>query len=46
MGSRSTDAPYWAPRGRIQELHAIGDCVVPRGVHHAILAGTRVTRVI
>jgi NADPH-dependent 2,4-dienoyl-CoA reductase/sulfur reductase-like enzyme len=46
MGSRSTDALYRALRGRVSVLHAIGDCVAPRGVHHAILEGTRVARVI
>jgi mycofactocin system FadH/OYE family oxidoreductase 2 len=42
MGARSTDALYRALRGRVAALHAIGDCVAPRGVHHAILEGTRV----
>jgi len=46
MGSRSTDAIYRALGGRVPALHAIGDCVAPRGVHHAILEGTRVARVI
>jgi mycofactocin system FadH/OYE family oxidoreductase 2 len=46
MGSRSTDALYRALRGRVPALHAIGDCVAPRGVHHAILEGTRVARAI
>ena len=46
MGSRSTDALYRALRGRVPVLHAIGDCVAPRGVHHAILEGTRVARVV
>ena len=46
MGSRSTDALYRALRGRVPVLHAIGDCVAPRGVHHAILEGTRVARAI
>jgi mycofactocin system FadH/OYE family oxidoreductase 2 len=46
MGSRSTDALYRALRGRVPILHAIGDCVAPRGVHHAILEGTRVARAI
>jgi mycofactocin system FadH/OYE family oxidoreductase 2 len=48
MGSRSTDALYRAlrraVRGSVPELHAVGDCVAPRGVHHAILEGTRVAR--
>jgi mycofactocin system FadH/OYE family oxidoreductase 2 len=44
MGSRSTDALYRALKGRVSALHAIGDCVAPRGVHHAILEGARVGR--
>jgi mycofactocin system FadH/OYE family oxidoreductase 2 len=44
MGARSTDALYRALRGRVPDLHAVGDCVAPRGVHHAILEGTRVAR--
>ena len=46
MGSRSTDALYRALKGRVPVLHAIGDCVAPRGVHHAILEGARVGRTI
>jgi N,N-dimethylglycine/sarcosine dehydrogenase len=43
-GSRSTDALYRQLKGRVPELHAAGDCVAPRGVHQAILDGTRVAR--
>jgi mycofactocin system FadH/OYE family oxidoreductase 2 len=43
-GARSTDALYRALRGKVAELHAVGDCVAPRGVHHALLEGTRVAR--
>ena len=46
MGARSTDALYRALRGRVAALHAVGDCVAPRGVHHAILEGTRVARLL
>jgi dimethylglycine catabolism A len=46
MGSRSTDTLYRALKGRVPALHAIGDCVAPRGIHHAILEGTRVGRAI
>ena len=46
MGSRSTDALYRALKGRVAALHAIGDCVAPRGVHHAILEGARAGRAI
>jgi len=46
MGSRSTDALYRALKGKVSMLHAIGDCVAPRGVHQAILEGTRVARAV
>jgi pyruvate/2-oxoglutarate dehydrogenase complex dihydrolipoamide dehydrogenase (E3) component len=46
MGSRSTDALYRALKGRVPEVYAAGDCVAPRGVHHAILEGMRVARAI
>ncbi|HXJ83904.1 MAG TPA: FAD-dependent oxidoreductase [Candidatus Methylomirabilis sp.] len=46
MGSRSTDALYRGLKGRVAALHAIGDCVAPRGIHQAILEGTRVARAI
>ena len=45
-GSRSTDSLYRALKGRVPELHAVGDCVAPRGVHQAILDATRVARAI
>ena len=45
-GSRSTDSLYRALKGRVAELHAVGDCVAPRGVHQAILDATRVARTI
>ncbi|HEY7543223.1 MAG TPA: FAD-dependent oxidoreductase [Methylomirabilota bacterium] len=43
-GSRSTDSLYRVLKGRVAELHAVGDCVAPRGVHQAILDATRVAR--
>jgi mycofactocin system FadH/OYE family oxidoreductase 2 len=46
MGSRSIDALYRALKGRVAALHAIGDCVAPRGIHQAILEGTRVARLV
>jgi N,N-dimethylglycine/sarcosine dehydrogenase len=46
MGSRSTDGLYRALKGRVAALHAVGDCVAPRGVHQAILDGTRAGRAI
>src|SRR3989475_663381 len=45
-GSRSTDALYRALKGQVGALYAAGDCVAPRGVHQAILDGTRVARAI
>jgi mycofactocin system FadH/OYE family oxidoreductase 2 len=46
MGSRSTDTLYRALKGRVPELHAVGDCVAPRGVHQAILDGSQAGRAI
>jgi hypothetical protein len=46
MGSRSVDALYRALKGKVAALHAIGDCVAPRGIHQAILEGTRVARAV
>lgn len=46
MGSRSTDGLYRALKGRVAQLHAVGDCVAPRGVHQAILDGARAGRAI
>jgi mycofactocin system FadH/OYE family oxidoreductase 2 len=46
MGSRSSDDLYRALKGHVPVLHAAGDCVAPRGVHHAILDGTRAARAI
>lgn len=46
LGSRSTDALYRALKGRVPTLLAAGDCVAPRGVHQAILDGTRAARAI
>jgi mycofactocin system FadH/OYE family oxidoreductase 2 len=45
-GSRSTDGLYRALKGRVAALYAAGDCVAPRGVHQAILDGTRAARAI
>jgi mycofactocin system FadH/OYE family oxidoreductase 2 len=46
MGSRSTDSLYRALKGLVRELYAAGDCVAPRGVHQAMLDGTRAARAI
>ncbi len=43
-GSRAA-ADLWAQlKGKVPELHAAGDCVAPRGLHDALLEGTRVAR--
>jgi NADPH-dependent 2,4-dienoyl-CoA reductase/sulfur reductase-like enzyme len=44
MGSRSTDALFRALRDRVPLLLACGDCVAPRGIHHALLEATRAAR--
>jgi mycofactocin system FadH/OYE family oxidoreductase 2 len=44
MGSRSVDELYRALIGRVPELRLIGDAMAPRGIHPAILEGTRVGR--
>ena len=46
MGRRSTNAISRALRNRGAARHAIGDGVAPRGIHQAILEGTRVARAI
>jgi pyruvate/2-oxoglutarate dehydrogenase complex dihydrolipoamide dehydrogenase (E3) component len=45
-GSRSTDSLYRGLKGHVRALYAAGDCVAPRGVHQAILDGTRAARAI
>jgi mycofactocin system FadH/OYE family oxidoreductase 2 len=46
MGNRSVDDLYRALKGRVPELHLIGDAMAPRGVHNAILEGTWVGRTV
>jgi mycofactocin system FadH/OYE family oxidoreductase 2 len=46
MGNRSVDDLYRALKDLGPELHLIGDAMAPRGVHHAILEGTRAGRVV
>ena len=46
MGHRSVDDLYHALKGRVPELHLIGDAMAPRGVHAAMLEGTRAARVL
>ncbi len=46
MGNRSDDGLYKALKGSIPELQLIGDAMAPRGIHVAILEGTRAGRAI
>lgn len=40
MTNRAVDDVYHALKGRIENLHLIGDAMAPRGIHNAILEGT------
>src|SRR5205823_13845789 len=44
LGNRSADEDYRELKGKISDLHLVGDAMAPRGVHHAILEGTRAGR--
>jgi hypothetical protein len=46
MGNRVEDGLYRALKGRVKELHRIGDCVAPRKVDMAIYEGDKVGRMI
>lgn len=46
MGNRVEDGLYRALKGRVKELHCIGDCVAPRKIDMAILEGDKVGRTI
>ena len=37
---------YRSLKGKVRELHAIGDCVAPRGVEHAVYEGHKVGRLL
>lgn len=43
---RTNDGLYQSLKGRVPELHRIGDCVAPRRAHAAIIEGERVGRVL
>jgi 2,4-dienoyl-CoA reductase-like NADH-dependent reductase (Old Yellow Enzyme family)/thioredoxin reductase len=45
-GSRADDVLWRALRGRVPELHVVGDCLAPRRLVHATLEGARVGSVI
>ena len=38
-GPKADDELYFALKGRVEELHRIGDCVAPRKLDHAIYEG-------
>ncbi len=40
----ANDALYHQLRGKVKQLHRVGDCVAPRRVEHAILDGERAAR--
>ncbi len=44
MGNQVDDPLYFALKGRVEELHRIGDCVAPRKVDMAIHEGCLVGR--
>ena len=46
MGNRANNELYFALKGKVGELHAIGDCVAPRKVEDAIFDGERVGRML
>jgi mycofactocin system FadH/OYE family oxidoreductase 2 len=45
-GRVAEDGLYWALKGKISNLHRIGDCLAPRSVLSAIGEGTRVGRIL
>lgn len=44
MGQAVDDDLYFALKGKVKELHRIGDCVAPRKVDMAIWEGHQVGR--
>jgi hypothetical protein len=42
MGNFPLDSLYFQLKGRVKELHRVGDCVAPRGIDMAVLEGRRV----
>ena len=43
-GGRAVDHLYHNLRGRVPELHLVGDALAPRLLHDALLEGTRAAR--
>ena len=46
MGQAVDDDLYFALKGKVKELHRVGDCVAPRKVDMAIWEGHKVGRTI
>lgn len=46
MGNSAKNELYFALKGKIGELHAIGDCLAPRKVEDAIFDGERMGRML
>jgi hypothetical protein len=46
MGQEVDEALYFALKGKVKELHRIGDCVAPRKVDMAIWEGHKLGRTI
>lgn len=42
MGNAAEDSLYHRLKGKVRELHRVGDCVAPRGIDMAILEGRKV----
>lgn len=43
-GVKSNDYLYWQIKGKVGELHRIGDCVAPRPMEHAFFEGEMIGR--
>lgn len=44
LGNLSEDGLYRALKGKVEELHLVGDALAPRGIHQAMLDATRAAR--
>jgi len=44
LGSQACDGLWRALEGRLQELHAVGDCLAPRSVEAAMMEGAKIAR--
>ena len=43
-GVKSNDKLYWELKGKVKELHRIGDCLAPRPMEHAFWEGEQIGR--